>query len=368
MPSPSRESLNRGAAMALFALVVAVCLFLVFGSAPAAKAGAAVSASGKWTCSMCPQFILPQPGKCPKCFMDLIPLEEGASAGGRRELILSRDAAQLAGIAGAHLDHAIVHDGDGEEESVLVVPESAVLRNLGRTFVFLESEADDSLSYTLQEIEIGGKTDKGPRVVNGLFESDKVAVSGLFRIDSALQILGKTSLANLPDGDLSQVDDETAAPFQPADRSSLDLRKAGFAVDDWFGQYERVRAALAKDDFAASRAPARELADALAQAKNAVAGSADEFAELYGRLSADADALSGADGLEPARSSFDKMSADMVLLARRYGTPGGGLNLIFCPMAFGGTGSHWLQPAETVDNPYHGLEMPTCGWKVESIE
>ncbi len=30
-----------------------------------------------WTCSMHPQIKLPHPGKCPICFMDLIPLETG---------------------------------------------------------------------------------------------------------------------------------------------------------------------------------------------------------------------------------------------------------------------------------------------------
>ena len=28
-----------------------------------------------WTCSMHPQIQLPEPGKCPICFMELIPLE-----------------------------------------------------------------------------------------------------------------------------------------------------------------------------------------------------------------------------------------------------------------------------------------------------
>ena len=28
-----------------------------------------------WTCSMHPQIRLPQPGKCPICFMDLIPAQ-----------------------------------------------------------------------------------------------------------------------------------------------------------------------------------------------------------------------------------------------------------------------------------------------------
>ena len=32
-----------------------------------------------WTCSMHPQIKLPKLGKCPICFMDLIPLESGGN-------------------------------------------------------------------------------------------------------------------------------------------------------------------------------------------------------------------------------------------------------------------------------------------------
>ncbi len=53
-----------------------------------------------WTCSMHPQIQLPKPGKCPICFMDLIPVESG---GGDElpvnQIKLSAAARQLAGIS-----------------------------------------------------------------------------------------------------------------------------------------------------------------------------------------------------------------------------------------------------------------------------
>ena len=44
---------------------------------------------------MHPQIQLPKPGKCPICFMDLIPLESGSDAGGEREISVSPYAAKL---------------------------------------------------------------------------------------------------------------------------------------------------------------------------------------------------------------------------------------------------------------------------------
>jgi len=52
-----------------------------------------------WTCSMHPQYKLPESGQCPTCFMDLIPLDESAANGvGPNALKLSEDAIALAEI------------------------------------------------------------------------------------------------------------------------------------------------------------------------------------------------------------------------------------------------------------------------------
>jgi len=57
-----------------------------------------------WTCSMHPQIRLPAPGKCPICFMDLIPVKKDAKTGdvetvSLRQITLSPDARKLAEVA-----------------------------------------------------------------------------------------------------------------------------------------------------------------------------------------------------------------------------------------------------------------------------
>jgi Cu(I)/Ag(I) efflux system membrane fusion protein len=56
---------------------------------------AAAAEPSIWTCSMHPQIKLPEPGKCPICFMDLIPLESGGEELGEREISVSPYAAKL---------------------------------------------------------------------------------------------------------------------------------------------------------------------------------------------------------------------------------------------------------------------------------
>lgn len=90
--------------------IVAIVLFIVaflmgrFSCGPAGEYhdhGASVSEENiVWTCSMHPQIRQPNPGKCPICAMDLIPIE---NSGDEKELTdvqlkLSRTAMQLANI------------------------------------------------------------------------------------------------------------------------------------------------------------------------------------------------------------------------------------------------------------------------------
>jgi Cu(I)/Ag(I) efflux system membrane fusion protein len=57
-----------------------------------------------WTCPMHPQIRLPEPGKCPICGMDLVPLEQGAHESSPRELSMSEDARKLAEIETAPVE------------------------------------------------------------------------------------------------------------------------------------------------------------------------------------------------------------------------------------------------------------------------
>lgn len=56
---------------------------------------ASTESAQEWTCSMHPQIRQPNPGLCPICNMDLIPLEAGNDEGGLREITVSAEAAAL---------------------------------------------------------------------------------------------------------------------------------------------------------------------------------------------------------------------------------------------------------------------------------
>jgi Cu(I)/Ag(I) efflux system membrane fusion protein len=72
------------------------------------EAAATPAKAQVWTCSMHPQFKLPDPGKCPICFMDLIPLESEDEGGGMRELSVSDVSAELMEIETAAAERQFV--------------------------------------------------------------------------------------------------------------------------------------------------------------------------------------------------------------------------------------------------------------------
>ncbi len=116
---------NRSATIGLV-IFIAVAFTLgaiFFGGSPEvathAEHGSEASKSEPtvWTCSMHPQIKLPKMGKCPICFMDLIPLEtnDGDDQLGPRQLRMSDAARQL-----ARIDATEAQRGFGEAEIRMV--------------------------------------------------------------------------------------------------------------------------------------------------------------------------------------------------------------------------------------------------------
>ncbi len=61
-----------------------------------------------WTCSMHPQIRQPKPGKCPICFMDLIPVASSGTDLGERQISFSQAAIKLMEIATAPVERKFV--------------------------------------------------------------------------------------------------------------------------------------------------------------------------------------------------------------------------------------------------------------------
>jgi len=85
----------------LLIVVGVICLaggYVLCGLRPlpqAAEVAAAPEAATIWTCSMHPQIRQPKPGKCPICFMDLIPVETSDAGITERQISFSPESLKL---------------------------------------------------------------------------------------------------------------------------------------------------------------------------------------------------------------------------------------------------------------------------------
>jgi len=61
-----------------------------------------------WTCAMHPQIRQPKPGKCPICFMDLIPVETTQAQVGARQIAFSEEALKLMEVETTQVERKFV--------------------------------------------------------------------------------------------------------------------------------------------------------------------------------------------------------------------------------------------------------------------
>lgn len=107
------------------------------------------------------------------------------------------------------------------------------------------------------------------------------------------------------------------------------------AQDAQLDQYVAVSTALAQDDLGAAKAAAAQLSQGT------------------GSLAAPASSVAKAESLDAARNSFRTLSSEAEKLAAGQS----GYHVFTCPMA----GADWVQKSTTVQNPYMGKQMSSCG-------
>ena len=127
--------------------------------------------AGKWICPMHPEVVRDQLEDCPVCGMALVTAEE----------------------------LGYLPAGEFQEAQPLVIPASAPLMTGRRAVVYVKIPDAEKPTFEGREIVLGPRAGGYYIVRSGLEEGELVVAHGNFKIDSALQIVAKTSMM-LPDG------------------------------------------------------------------------------------------------------------------------------------------------------------------------
>jgi membrane fusion protein, copper/silver efflux system len=126
-----------------------------------------------------------------------------------------------------------------------------------------------------------------------------------------------------------------------------------------FEATERVRAELAADRFDGVAAPARETAQAIRAAQAALKEPTPEVVDCVGRAIAAAEFVATSRDVVAARRAYGELNMFLIALAAADPRLQQGWHVFRCPMAEGF--KKWFQRAPTLENPYMGQAMPTCG-------
>lgn len=165
---------------------------------------------------------------------------------------------------------------------------------------------------------------------------------------SGLRALGGGGSSSKP----SEVSEPALAPLQLPAPALAALRDAIAAT-------ERVRAELAADRLDGAATPARDATQAIRAAQTALNNERSEVADCLGHAIAAGEQLGGAKDLAAARRAFGEMNRFLIALGAADPRLQEGWHVFRCPMAEGF--KKWIQRAPTLENPYMGEAMPTCG-------
>jgi Cu(I)/Ag(I) efflux system membrane fusion protein len=298
--------------------------------------------AGKYVCPVHPRDeASPVPGICPESKMALRP----ASSFG--------------------------YSDDPNPEMPLVVPASAALVTGKRAVVYIEVPGERP-TYEGREVVLGPRADDKYVVYDGLSEGDRVVTKGNFKIDSAMQILARSSMMNPGEPKPASEKDGNEEVISKLAVPESFLRQLSPVIET----YLSLKESLVQADSAQATKTATQLDEKL---KAVNTGGIDKKAsttwkKLSRTIAAQAAMLSATQEIDKQRKAFDRLSetfAKMVMAFRHVMS--GPLYLYNCPDAFDGAGAYWIEAKQEPRNPFFGdtqlkgRSMLGCGELAETI-
>ncbi len=260
----------------------------------------------------------------------------------------------------------------------LSIPKSAVLWTGKRAVVYVKKQGTTEPVFEFREVTLGPESNDSYIVVDGLSEGEVIAVNGVFKIDAAAQLQGKSSMM-MPEGGAKPTGhnhfqgEEMGIEVQKATNSSqigVNQSDKTFEADENFknqllkiyASYQPLREAFIDSDHEAAKKAANEVLKAINGVDmKLVKGNAHlEWIADFAVLKGATNAIIEIDEIESGRSAFSPLSDQLYETLTKFEVTTGGFRL-YCPMAFDNQGAFWLSNSDEILNPYFGEAMLRCG-------
>jgi Cu(I)/Ag(I) efflux system membrane fusion protein len=257
----------------------------------------------------------------------------------------------------------------------ILIPKSSILWTGKRAVVYVKVPDRDQPSFTYREIELGPESGNHYVVSSGLAEGEVIAVNGVFKIDAAAQLAGKSSMMNPEGGKVALAHDHgtmtTGSDEDQSEHQDMEMSKKELEINEKFneqlqGVYDTY--ILMKDAFVASNADkvgghARKLKSVLeAVDMGLLEGNAHtEWMSQIDKLNREIDKISNDSDIENQRSYFAEFNNIFYSSLKTFGLHHGTVYYQYCPMAIGDKGAYWFSNIKEIENPYFGEMMLSCG-------
>lgn len=279
-------------------------------------------------------------------FIDPVLDQKSRTAGVRVVVDNSDDLLRPGGLVRAMVESVIGTD----ENPPLIIPDTAPLLTGKRAIVYVRAPGEEPV-FESREIELGMHAGDYYEVVFGLKEGEEVVTNGVFKIDSAMQIIAKPSM-------MSMSEDEVVV----LDAPNCFVERLGDILD----AYLELQAALSGDDNKAATVAAQKMDKTL----QSVACGRDHidglggivFKDQYKVLNSSLAEIIASDDIAVRRVSFKPLSEILWETLTSFGyEPESTVRFFNCPMAFNNEGGDWIQESTVTSNPYYGASMLRCG-------
>jgi Cu(I)/Ag(I) efflux system membrane fusion protein len=275
------------------------------------------------------------------------------------------------------------------EESLLLIPRSAILWTGIRSVVFVKKNDSTEPTFSAREIVLGERVGDQYVVLEGLEEGEEVVTNGTFKLDSAAQLADKLSMMNRNPGSganrtgheghtmdnnatgnsqTSQTSGEDHANHQNMEMESTPAAfKAQLRVV--IEEYLTLKNALIQSNNSEASIAAGSVLEAINTADMSLLEGENhmEWMRLLATLTSETESILNSSGLEEQRTSFMTLSTKLIEVVKHFEVPGVYYQQ-FCPMSNNGEGAYWLSKKEEIANPYFGEQMHNCGETITKIE
>lgn len=239
-------------------------------------------------------------------------------------------------------------------EPAIIVPKSAVMWTGKRSVVYVKENTEKGVSFVMRNVNLGLSLNDAFVIESGLEEGEEIAVQGVFSIDAAAQLAGKTSMMSADSQSSEQIDisDEAKSEF-----NSL------------YAKYFEFKDALTEDDFQSAKAKAKELKIVFGEIdmKAFQDDAHEKWMSYHGKMKKIVEHIHHHNNIDDLRKNFIALSDWMIQVTETFSPISETLYLQHCPMADNDKGADWLSKEEEIVNPYFGESMLRCGEVTKKI-